>query len=268
MKNYKLNSLKYVAAILAAFTQISLGGCGKKAECDVKDYHAHMYTNEEGYVRYIDKEYLSHEGYNRHEDYIVIDGQEALYKFLDKKDLMRINDNLELVKKTMETQEDYMEYRYRYTYMSPIPHFRKIGKVTSVYYTYIPITRHSWTSNPNHSRLTGETRMCHYVYVAYKIEKNEKGKFVLIPSKQVDDITTVMDEYPYIKKTYYKVVTLDGKDADYEDGKQEDLSDEEKRRAEEYDKNNKESITAQAQAFRDENDLHPKKHIIKIMKKF
>ena len=67
---------------------------------------------------------------------------------------------------------------------------------------------------------------------AYRI-KDEKGKYVLIPSPQVDDITTVMDEYPYINKKYCVIVTMDGKEADYEDGKQEDMSPEDKSRADE-----------------------------------
>lgn len=231
----KLFGLRGVALVLALTTTIGLAGCGKKADCDVSGKHAHLYKNETGYIRYIDKEYLSYEGYSRNDEYVSIEGKEDLYKFLDKKDLMRIDDNLELVKQTQENDKDYTEYRYKYTYMQPIPHIMRVGKVTTTYFTYIPHTRYSWTSDPNHSRLTGETRLCHHVYVAYKVEKDEKGKFVLIPSPDVEDLTTVMDEYPYIKKSYTKIVTIDGKEADYEDGKQEDLSDEDKKRADEYD---------------------------------
>ena len=216
----------------------SLTACGKKAECNVGGSHAHLYKNDEGYIRYIDKEYLSYDGYLRNEEYIDIEGQEDLYKFLRKKELMRIDDNLDLILATQESQEDYIEYRYRYTHMQPIPHFRRIGKMSSIYYTFIPQTRHSWTTDPNHPRLTGETRVCHHVYVAYKVEMDEKGKYVLIPSPDVEDLTTVMDEYPYVMKTYYKIVTPDGVETDYEDGKQEDMSEEEKRRADEYDATN------------------------------
>lgn len=232
----KVNVKRFLSLSGAVLVLVgSLTACGKKAECNVEGSHAHLYKNDKGYIRYIDKEYLTYEDYSRNEEYIDIEGQEDLYKFLRKKDLMRIDDNLDLILATQESQEDYIEYRYKYTHMQPIPHFRKIGKTSSVYYTYIPQTRYSWTSDPNHSRLTGETRVCHHVYVAYKIEKNEKGKYVLIPSPDVEDLSTVMDEYPYVKKTYYKIVTSDGVEADYEDGKQEDMSEEEKRRADEYD---------------------------------
>lgn len=238
--NIKLNlkkclSLKGVALVLVLTTATtSLTGCGKKADCNISDSHAHLYTNEQGYIRYIDKEYLSYEGYERNEEYITIEGEEDLYRFMDKKNLMRISDNLDVILNTQEQNVDYTEYRYRYTYMQPIPHTRKVGKTTTTYFTYIPVTRYSWTSNPNHSRLTGETRLCHYVYVAYKIEKNEKGKYVLIPSEQVDDIREVMDEYPYISKKYIKVVNINGEEVDYEDGKEEELTEEEQNRIEEY----------------------------------
>lgn len=238
--NIKLNlkkclSLKGVALVLVLTTATTaLTGCGKKADCNISDSHAHLYTNEQGYIRYIDKEYLSYEGYERNEEYITIEGEEDLYRFMDKKNLMRISDNLDVILNTQEQNVDYTEYRYRYTYMQPIPHTRKVGKTTTTYFTYIPVTRYSWTSNPNHSRLTGETRLCHYVYVAYKIEKNEKGKYVLIPSEQVDDIREVMDEYPYISKKYIKVVNINGEEVDYEDGKEEELTEEEQNRIEEY----------------------------------
>lgn len=231
----KFVSLRGVALALALTTSATaLTGCGKKAECSINDSHAHLYTNEQGYIRYIDKEYLSYEGYERKDEYINIEGEEDLYKFLNKKNLMRIDDNIDLILSIQESNVDYMEYKYRYTYMQPIPHTMKVGKTTTTYFTYIPSTRYSWTSNPNHSRLTGDERLCHYVYIAYKIEKNEKGKYVLIPSEQVDDIITVMEEYPYITKKFYKTVDIYGEELDYEDGREEDLTDEEKSRIEEY----------------------------------
>ena len=234
--SFKINFKKFLSLSGAVLVLVgSLTGCGKKAECNITGKHAHLYKNEKGYVRYIDKEYLTYEGYDRCEEYVSIEGEEDLYKFLDKKDLMKIEDNLDLILATQEAQVDYTEYRYRYTYMQPIPHTMRVGKTTTTYFTYIPHTRYSWTSDPNNSRLTGQTRLCHHVYVAYKVEKDEKGKYVLIPSPDVEDLSTVMDEYPYVKKTYYKIVTTDGKEADYEDGKQEDLSPEDKERADEYD---------------------------------
>lgn len=258
MKNLKVNfekfnDLKGVALALVLATPLMLTGCGKKADCNIKPNHAHLYQSKTGYVRYIDKEYLKYEGYERHDDYVIIEGYEDLYKFLNKKDLLSISDNLDLIKQTQDSNHDYTEYRYKYTYMQPIAHTRKVGKTTTTYFTYIPSTRYSWTSDPNHSRLTGETRVCHHMYVAYKIEKNEKGKYVLVESPKVDDLTAIMDEYPYIKKKYTVIVTKDGEVADYEDGKEEDLSESEKQRAEEYDKKQEET-TVEPQAYYEKKD--------------
>lgn len=251
VNNEKFNSLKGLALALALVTPMMLTGCSKKADCAVTVPHAHLYTNEAGYDRYVPKENLRFEGYDRQEEYISIEGYEDLYKFLTKKDLLRIDDNLDLIKQIQEQQVDYTEYRYKYTYMQPIPHTMKVGKTTTTYFTYIPQTRYSWTSDPNHSRLTGDTRLCHYVYVGYKVEKNEKGKYVLVESPAVDDLTTIMDEYPYFKTKFYYVVTSDGKAADYEDGKQEDMSEEEKQRADEYEEENPE-VTVEPQAYHQE----------------
>ena len=245
--NIKLNLKKFLSlkgtalALALTLSTTALTGCSKKAECNITNPHAHLYTSEQGYIRYIDKEYLSYEGFTRNEESISIEGEEELYRLLDKKDLLKISDNLDLILESQEKNKDYMEYRYRYIFMQPIPHTRKIGKVTTTYFTYIPMTRHSWTSNPNHSRLTGEQRLCHYVYIGYKIEKNEKGKYVLIPSDYVDDIREIMDEYPYITTKYYKIVNLSGEEVDYEDGKEEDLTDEEKKRIEDYNNQSKQN---------------------------
>ena len=44
---------------------------------------------------------------------------------------------------------------------------------------------YSWTSYPNRGNLTGEERMCHYVYYGYKVLKNAEGKYFLMKLFQV-----------------------------------------------------------------------------------
>lgn len=230
MKNLKINfkkmfSLRGVALVLTFTTAtFGLSGCSKKADCSIDGNHAHKYVNEEGYVSYIDKEYLSYEGYDRTEEYVSFDATESdLYQFYDKEDLLLISDNLDIILQQQEQNQDFIEYRYRYTTFLPIPHTMHTGKSTMIYFTYIPVTHHSWSPDANHTRLTGEQRLCHYVYTAYKIEKNEKGQYVLVASPEVDDITTIMDEYPYITKKYYKAIDIEyGTDLDYEDGPAEE----------------------------------------------
>ncbi len=240
MKNVKVNWKKFLAlkgtalALVVATMATSLAGCGKKAECNIAEQHAHMYTNDVGYVRYIEDEHLRYNRYERSDEYVSIEGQEELYDFLTRKGLMRVDDNIDVVRAIQNTQEDYTEYRYRYTYLQPVPHVVSNGKTTTTFFTFIPITHYSWTDNPEHSGLTGETRLCRYIYEAYKVEIDEKGRCVLIPSPQVDDLTSVMDEYPYMKEKFYKVVNVHGEEVDYEDGKEEDLPEEDRRRQQEY----------------------------------
>ena len=174
MKNMKLNlekmiKLRGLPIVLAATVMaIGLTGCGKKAECNIEGSHAHLYTNEQNFIRYIDKEYLSYEGYERQDDYIALSKEEAeLRKFEDKKDLLRIDENIDVIKALQEQNKDYIEYRY--SYRKTIR--RKVGKV----WTHRRVTRYSWTSDPNHSNLTGETRLCHYVYQACNVYIDEHG---------------------------------------------------------------------------------------------
>ena len=184
MKNLNVNWKEFVERrgiplVLATTLSIGLAGCGEKAECDVPESHAHLYVNEEGFSRYLEKEYLEYEGYTRCDDYISINKNDAEFlKFLDKKDLLKIDDNIETIQNIESENQDYIEYRYAYTYLMPIPHYHSNGKTSYVTYSYIPTTHYSWTSNPNHSRLTGEQRRCHHVYQACNIVKDEKGKYV------------------------------------------------------------------------------------------
>lgn len=225
MRNLKINfgkmiSLRGVSLVLVSGLLVGgLTGCGKKAECDIRGNHAHLYTNDAGYVRYIDKEYLSYEGYTRSDEYIPIDQSEVdLYKFLDKKDLMKLDDNIDLVHTIQNSNQDYIEYRYKYFWLMPIPHYVSNGKSTSVFFTYIPMPAYSWTSDPNHGMLTGEQRRCHYVYQACKVEKDEEGNYVVLTSSYVDNLDELNGEYPYIHKVFAKVVDAEyGYDLDYEE---------------------------------------------------
>lgn len=218
MKNFNLNLKKMVKlrgvplALAATVLATSLTGCGKKAECDVEGDHAHLYTNEEGYEAYYNKEYLTYDGYERQEEYIPLTEEEvSLYKFLDKKDLISLDDNLDTILAQQEQNQDYVEYRY--SYRKTIR--RKVGKV----WTHRVVTRYSWTSDPNHENLTGETRLCHYLYQACNVYKDEYGKYVVIPSEEVDDISELVGNYTYVKKVFYKVVNIENNlELDYEDG--------------------------------------------------
>ena len=54
--------------VLTVFVFGVLTGCGKKADCEISFSHAHKYTNEYGYIRYINRENLEYERYVRGND--------------------------------------------------------------------------------------------------------------------------------------------------------------------------------------------------------
>ena len=199
-------------------------GCTKNVECDIETPHAHRYVSEKYLDKYVisEKEHIG--SWARLDDYIPVSKEQAkLIDFINDENLYEIESNKEEINNIISTNEDYIEYRYAYIYNMPIPHHRKIGKVSTVYYTYVPVTRYSWTADPNHSRLTGEERIVHHVYQGYKIVINEKGKYEAIESEFVDNLDELPDEYKYINSDFCKKVYSNDKqkEIDYEDGPEE-----------------------------------------------
>lgn len=239
MKNLNLN-YKYLfgkrglSFILAASLAATLSGCGEKANCDITSSHVHKYVSAEGLNKYVDKEYLNYGGYERTDEYLVLDKDELdLRQFEEKHGLLRIDENIDTLLATQDTNVDYIEYRYEYSYLRPMPYSVYNGKVFLTYFTYIPTIGHSWTTDDTISGLTGEKRICHYKYQAFKIEIDEKGKRVIIPSDYVDNLNDIIDEFPYVKREFFKVFDKElDCEADYEDGPEEELTEEERRERE------------------------------------
>lgn len=179
-----------------------------KSNCGIESAHAHLYINDEGYIRYIPEEYLEYGDYQRTNGYINIEGEEELYAFLDKNGLVRIEDNLDIISTQMEENKDYLEYEYSFINYEKKPIANIVGGVLHVSLVNMPFEDFAWTNNANHDNLTGRQRLCHYVYTGYKIEIDERGNYVLIPSEEVDDIREIADEFPYIKQDYYRIIKL------------------------------------------------------------
>ncbi len=222
MKNLKINAMRSVLAFM--LVSIPVTACGKVVDCDVEGTHAHVYTNDDGYVKFIEDEHETVKGFTRTDVSIELTKEDQeLYEFLNSKGLLSINDNLDILIDEKLNNQDYLEYRYSYIYMQPIPHIRSNGKTTTTSFTYIPVPRYSWTSNENHGNKTGETRVAHYVYRAYKVVVDDNGKYKLVASDYVDDIRDIMEEYPYFKLDHSKTVNPKNlQDLDYEDGPEEE----------------------------------------------
>lgn len=223
-KNGKKIIKKIIIAGLIISNLFTFSGCAKNVPCDVNGEHAHYYVSDEYLGRYIVSEKSSVSGLNRSDNYISVNKEEAeLLEFINKNGLFRIDENQQVISNTIDRQQDFVEYRYRYFYMMSIPVVQKIGKTTYTTYNYIPMTAYSWTTDTS-KNLTGEERVCHYVYYGYKIIRNEKGTYELVKSAPVDDLSELPDGYDYIKEKFYDVVNLYDKNEilDYEDGPEED----------------------------------------------
>lgn len=203
-------------AIVASIMTFS--GFSKDVPCNVEGDHAHYYISEQQIGRYIVSEKNQVSGLKRTDDFKYIDKEEKdFYNYLNKNGLFNIEENKDVIENIMESNYDYTEYRYKYTYMQPIPVVHSSENGTYITYNYTPVTKYSWTTDKSKD-LTGESRRCHHVYYAYKLNKNEDGNYELIKSKPMDNIIQLMDGYDYIKKDFVSIVNENMEELDYEDG--------------------------------------------------
>ena len=194
IRNLNIRS-KFASLLMVPFLMIT--GCGK-SDCDMKEYHLHKYEKD-GFVRYIDDEHLENDGYNWTDEVVYVrESDRDLYKFEKKKDLFKIDDNIDTLISTTSVMDDYIEYEYSYR----VPHHVRVGKVTTTYYT----TSYDWTTDTEQSSLTGKIRLCRYTYTGYKVVLNDKGKYELVEGITSDDINDVINdsgEYPYMMIDFY-----------------------------------------------------------------
>lgn len=201
----------------------------KTVDCDVEEPHAHYYTNQNSFDKYITGERENVWGWKHTDDYIPIDKeQEALINFQNKNNLFKISDNQDKIKEIVGSQNDYTEYRYKYRWLQLMP--LTVGKTRM----FIPLwhTGHSWTTNPERGGLTGETREVSKVYYGYKIARDENDKLSVVQSEMVDNFYDLPEDMVYIKSNFFKTVHLDNKtvEVDYEDGQEEEKPNYEKQK--------------------------------------
>ncbi|MBQ6323978.1 MAG: hypothetical protein IJI22_04000 [Bacilli bacterium] len=215
----------FVLAGLIATNVFVFSGCSKDVPCNIEEEHAHYYVNDDNLGRYIISEKNSVFGLSKSDDYIPVDGiEEILYlDFLNENELFRISDNQEIINAITSAHQDYIEYRYEYSYLIAVPAVIYSGGVAMTRFNYIPAIGYSWTTDTS-KNLTGEERACHYVYYGYKVTKDEHGYYTLIKSEPVDDLQQLPEGYDYIKENFYDIVNLYNKSEvfDYEDGPEED----------------------------------------------
>ena len=175
----------------------------KKSTCDMRGYHQHVYTK--GLLtRCIACENLRRDGYNWGPYVVsVLPKDEKYAQFLERKKLIDIKRNLEYLDKEMATNKDYIEYEVATEPNDPYT----LVQIDDDNVMFVPNEpEYSWTNNPNNEGLTGERRLVHYMYQAYKIEQKKNGKFKLVKAPLVDDIRLISDEYPFFREDSERVV--------------------------------------------------------------
>ena len=208
---------KAVLAGLVIANMLTVSGCAKNMLCNISENHAHYYVDDEGFARYIpgkktDNYYVeksSVAGLNRTEDYVYVNEETAeILKFINKEGLFSIDANQQAISNIVDNQQDFIEYEYNYFYYRYEPvYIYSNGTPKIAYYRAVPVYATSWTTDTN-GDLTGNERVCHYVYYGYKIIKNEKGKYEAVKSNPVDDLYELPGEYKYVKKEFCDVEYL------------------------------------------------------------
>ena len=192
-------------SLLLTLNVLFMAGCAKKVDCNVQGDHMHIYTSEDGLKRYVkgEREYNTENDrtYYRTEEYEVLDDQNEidLYTFISKKGLIKIEDNLETLKKITSNLKDYYIFEYytinTSTYTTTESHFDYDIKKTHEKRT----KEYSWSTNPDRSNVTGKYSIVTHVYYGYNIVKNGRGKYTLVKSNGVNDFNLLIEMgYKYI----------------------------------------------------------------------
>ncbi len=202
------------ASLLSLVQLFLLVGCNSnEAKCEIKDKHAHVYISEKYFDKYIVSEKLKYyDEWTRTDSTIMIDKvSKKLIDFENENSLYRISLNKDKLDIITSNLVDH--YQYRYEYEKTIPDFTEKD---------ISLKRekmYSWTANPDDKKITGETRVAHFMYIGYKIELDDNGEHKIIQSKPMESIDELLDNgYSYVKNNFYILVDPNTKEPlSYED---------------------------------------------------
>ena len=193
----------------------------RKSDCNLDDRHLHVYNKYFSDIKTVfDSERMNLHGYSWTEEtrpYSEHDIDKIHY--MEDKGLVSIYDNFEYLKSYMEKNKDYDEYEYSYQekevdyYVDAVTGLISLSGTGNVRPVYKYVTKYSYTTDINHSNLTGDARTVHKKYYGYDIKK-ENDKFTSKKSELVDDIMDLVEMYPYFKpgnfsKTEYIDYKLD-----------------------------------------------------------
>lgn len=166
-------------------------------QCDITStYHVHLYTKDIENITI--QKWLHKENntlfYVKHDNFLPVTTFDLeVYDKLDDYDLFEGLENIDYIHYQIRNNRDYMKFYYHYeeTYTEK----DEDGNPKTVTETY-----EGWSTNPRHRGVTGKTKVYHRRYYAYKLVQRD-GKLALEKSPIVDDIRTILNEYPYVSET-------------------------------------------------------------------
>lgn len=210
MNKKDLEKIPYLAIPYVIGTGLFIGGMlavPHQKKCDLTStYHVHLYTKEIGNVKI--QKWLNNESstffYAKQDDFLKATTLDLeVYDKLDDYNLFQGLDNMDFINYQILSNRDYMKFYYSYEETRTIKDSE--GKTKTVTETHS-----GWSENPRHRGVTGKVRVHHKVYYAYKLVYNNKD-LELEKSNPVDDIRTIINEYPYISENTNEEVTADFK---------------------------------------------------------
>ena len=187
----------YIKLLALAAIPFILSGCSEQSQCNVKETHVHLYTNQaKGATikRYLYSEDLkTYSGYNWNKDYIEVTDEDLEF-YKAKGNLFYGPDNWEYLYNVMKSQKDYLEFYYHYTEDTVMTSVDAEGNMSS----YVVTDTHSgWSNNPKHRGVTGKVRVVHSRFHGYRFVTRDGKHFEKQQGKSVDDIRDTIDKYPY-----------------------------------------------------------------------
>ena len=204
MKNLKLGKIVPYAL---AFSFI-LTGCGRTSECENPNKHVHLYTKSisRGVTtqKYLEDEHLYlFSGYNWNEELIEITEEDyEFYQTLNTYTLLKAKDNWDYLYYLMSNHPDYFLFHSQSKTIETSVDTDSDGHVkTKTKFA----TAEGWNTNPEDSHNTGEVRLYHTKYYAYRI-LYVAGNYKLDKSPLVDDIREVLEDYPYVSEDCFEEV--------------------------------------------------------------
>lgn len=194
------NKLPFLIAPYVLGAGLLIGGAlsvQHPEQCDVTStYHVHLYTREIGNVTI--HKWLNSENntfsYIKHDDFLPVTTFDLeVYHKLDNRSLFEGKENIDFIHYQIRNNRDYMKFYYEYEESHEEKDEDGNTRIVTTEYD-------GWSTNPRHKGVTGKTKVYHTRYYAYKLVQRD-GQLELEKSPSVDDIRTILNEYPYVSES-------------------------------------------------------------------